>query len=150
MTNEEIKNQLQDIKCHCQEMYEAEIKNGDSSSSIWGKDVEALDLAIKALEQQPCGDCISRKEALKLMCEKCPVYDCITGCQSYRSIEKMSSVTPKGVTVTDFADRCRECGSGKVLDKIRAEIEHLHDWAFSREEILRIIDKYRVESEVEG
>ena len=34
-----------------------------------------------------------------------------------------------------------------VLDKIRAEIEHLHDWAFSREEILRIIDKYRVESE---
>lgn len=29
----------------------------------------------------------------------------------------------------------------RILDKIRAEIEHLHDWAFSREEILRIIDK---------
>ena len=51
MTNEEIKTQLQDIKCHCQEMYEAEIKNGDASSSIWGKDVEALDLAIKKVEQ---------------------------------------------------------------------------------------------------
>lgn len=34
-----------------------------------------------------------------------------------------------------------------VLDKIRAEIVHLHDWAFSREEILRIIDKYKAESE---
>lgn len=36
-----------------------------------------------------------------------------------------------------------------VLDKIRTEIVHLHDWAFSREEILRIIDKYMTESEKE-
>jgi len=35
----------------------------------------------------------------------------------------------------------------EMLDKIRAEIVHLHDWAFSREEILRIIDKYKAESE---
>ena len=34
-----------------------------------------------------------------------------------------------------------------VLDKIRAEIKYLHDWAFSREEILKIIDKYKIESE---
>ena len=34
-----------------------------------------------------------------------------------------------------------------VLGKIRAEIVHLHDWAFSREEILRIINKYMAESE---
>ncbi len=34
-----------------------------------------------------------------------------------------------------------------VLDEIRSEILHLHDWAFDREEILRIIDKYRSESE---
>lgn len=60
MTNEEIITQLEDIKCHCQEMYEAEIKNGDTSSSIWGKDVEALDFAIKALEQQPCEDTLDR------------------------------------------------------------------------------------------
>jgi len=51
MTNKETITQLQSIKCHCQEMYEAEIKNGDISSSIWGKDVEALDYAIKALEE---------------------------------------------------------------------------------------------------
>ena len=51
MTEDEIITQLQDLKCHCQEMYEAEIKNGDTSSSIWGKDVEALDMGIQALEQ---------------------------------------------------------------------------------------------------
>ena len=32
-----------------------------------------------------------------------------------------------------------------VLNKIIEEIEHLHDWAFSRDEILRIIDKYKGE-----
>lgn len=54
MTNEEIIKQLQDLECHCQEMYDAEVKNGDTSYSIWGKDVEALTMAIKVLEQQPC------------------------------------------------------------------------------------------------
>ena len=34
-----------------------------------------------------------------------------------------------------------------ILDKIRVEIKHLHEWAFNREEILRIIDKYKAESE---
>lgn len=29
------------------------------------EDAEALDMAIRALEQQPCKDCISRKQALK-------------------------------------------------------------------------------------
>ena len=29
-----------------------------------------------------------------------------------------------------------------VLYKLRSEIEHLHDWAFSRAWVLRIIDNY--------
>ena len=29
-----------------------------------------------------------------------------------------------------------------VLDDIKDEIKHLHEWAFSREEILKIIDKH--------
>lgn len=43
-------------------------------------------------------------------------------------------------------DLCEE-EQEPILDKIRFEIVHLHDWAFSREEILRIIDKYKAESE---
>lgn len=35
----------------------------------------------------------------------------------------------------------------ELLDKIKEDIKHLHDWAFTREEILRIIDKYKAESE---
>ena len=31
---------------------------------------KALDMAIKALEQQPCEDCISRKDALKVIEEQ--------------------------------------------------------------------------------
>jgi len=48
-------------------------------------------------------------------------------------------------TVTEFADRCRECGREKVLGKIRAEIEQ--EPYVSKMEVLEIIDKYRAESE---
>lgn len=68
-------------------------------------------------------------------------------------------------TVTEFADRCRECGREKVLDKIRAEIENATSryieyknddrtdtekyaawWELDKEYFLRIIDKYRTGS----
>ena len=61
-------------------------------------------------------------------------------------------------TVTEFADRCRECGRERVLDKIRAEIDaiethgHIDDhtlFARSGQEVkkiaLEIIDKYKAE-----
>ena len=38
-------------------------------------------------------------------------------------------------------------GESDMLDNIKVEIKRLHDWAFTREEILNIIDKYKVESE---
>ena len=62
-------------------------------------------------------------------------------------------------TVTEFADRCRECGREKVLDKIMDEIYGIDDKivlnpdsAFDRKAYVRlnkvidIIDKYRGES----
>lgn len=48
-------------------------------------------------------------------------------------------------TVTEFADRCRECGREKVLDKIRAEIEQ--EPYVSKMAVLDIIDEYKTESE---
>jgi hypothetical protein len=44
--------------------------------------------------------------------------------------------------IISIKDHDNELNNEGVLDKIRSEIVHLHDWAFSREEILRIIDKY--------
>lgn len=99
MTNEEIITQLQDIKCHCQEMYEAEIKNGDTSSSIWGKDVEALDMAIKALEQESCDDCISRKAVKEMLTEEwtkyMPMESDVNLSFVLEKISELPSVTPK-------------------------------------------------------
>ena len=68
-------------------------------------------------------------------------------------------------TVTEFADRCRECGREKVLDKIVAEINDLiesHDVPIEIDggddawfcegcnRAIEIIDKYRELQESEG
>lgn len=70
-------------------------------------------------------------------------------------------------TVTEFADRCRECGREKVLDKIRTEIENINVWDLRyaptdskdtrpqivgnvKNHIIEIIDKYKAESEKKG
>ena len=54
-------------------------------------------------------------------------------------------------SVTEFADRCRECGREKVLDKISAEIMNLTDGEKPERvwnvDVLEILDKYKVESE---
>ena len=34
-----------------------------------------------------------------------------------------------------------------MLDRIRDEIVHLHDWAFNRDGVLKIIDRYKAERE---
>ena len=103
---------------------------------------EAYKMAMKALEQQPSEDYISRQEALKVMCDNCPMHNCVCGCSSYRHIERMASVTPK----TD------------VLDKIEAEIDQKqYDFMDDKDydEGIRfglmlayqIINKYKEESE---
>jgi hypothetical protein len=54
-------------------MYEAEIKNGDTSSSIWGKDVEALDHTIKKVEQTrwiPCSERLPEEDGDYLVTTK--------------------------------------------------------------------------------
>lgn len=66
---------------------------GELSESERDRLINALDDTY--LKQQPCEDCISREETLKVMCDKCPMYNCVTRCSSYRHIEKMPSVTPK-------------------------------------------------------
>lgn len=107
---------------------------------------QALSVAIKALEQDPCEDAISREAVLKIIEKKEFKGDAIYG------IERLPSVTPKAE-------------SKNVLEKIRAEIMQLDydiesiyfDYndreqievvhTICREEVLQIIDKYKAESE---
>lgn len=59
-------------------------------------------------------------------------------------------------TVTEFADRCRECGREKVLDKITAELKSVkekwwygvdNDCFMKLSDVIAVIDKYKAESE---
>lgn len=45
------------------------IKKVVEESVIFEDELEAFDMAIKALEQQPCEDVISREDALKSLCQ---------------------------------------------------------------------------------
>lgn len=76
----------------------------------------ALEMAIEALKQAPCKDSISREAVFET------IDDCnsdglkgifcsyVDGEKFKKYIKELPSVIPKGVTVTDFADKCRECG----------------------------------------
>lgn len=66
------------------EYYRADA-NSEEGMSMFG---EALDLAIKALKQQPCEDCISREEVMKFL-EKEDWADTVYG------VLALPSVTPK-------------------------------------------------------
>ena len=79
----------------------------------------ALKKGIEALEQEPCEDCVSREAVLET------IDDCnsdglkgifcsyVDGEKFKKYIKELPSVISKGVTVTDFADKCRECGKQK-------------------------------------
>ena len=63
------------------------------------KTIDALQNAIKALDQEPCGDCISRDAALDLIAD----YDLSMG-QVVKGIHALPSVTPM-----PKMERCKDC-----------------------------------------
>lgn len=61
----------------------------DAYGGIYGKKYgQALDLAIKALEQEPCEDCISRQAAIDA------IYDNEYKKDMRKALEQLPSVTP--------------------------------------------------------
>lgn len=40
-------------------------------------------------------------------------------------------------------DRGYANGQRDILETLKKDINHLHEWAFTREEILKLIDSYR-------
>lgn len=94
--------------------------------------------------QEPCNDCISRQAAINVV-----VKDILSSAIVYgRTEEGMSARKAivdglKRLPPVKPAEKVGRWIDADVLDKIRSEIVHLHDWAFTREEILRIIDKYK-------
>lgn len=91
-----------------------------SISNQLEEDIEALDMAIKALEQQPCEDAISREEAIRVAEQ-----GQIQGYEwQFKKLCNLPSVTPSrskgkwiqtkddcdGVNFYDFSFECTECG----------------------------------------
>lgn len=62
-------------------------------------------------------------------------------------MELVINITEEDYNNIDLFKALKIIKNGKPLDdvlgKIRSEIFHLHDWAFDRDEVLKIIDKYR-------
>lgn len=62
---------------------------------------------------EPCEDAISRQAVLDATVKRNSIWNKITNSKGENLeeiISQLPPVAPKGVTVTDFADRCRECG----------------------------------------
>ena len=69
--------------------------------------------ASKRFRQEPCTDAVSREMALEKMADYVAsgYADSVEDFEEYsRIICQLPSVTPKSETVTEFVDRCRECG----------------------------------------
>lgn len=56
---------------------------------------ETVRMAIKALEQKPCDDCISREETLKALMDEWTEYDRELIDYLFEKIDKLPSVTPQ-------------------------------------------------------
>lgn len=97
---------------------------GKSDAEEFEKDFnEVLDLAIKALEQEPCEDCISRQAVIDEMEKRHAEGDCITK----GFIKNMPSVTPqepKIITIAEIKydkDKLKELMNKAVLTVIPQE-----------------------------
>lgn len=48
----------------------------------------------------------------------------------------------RDITVKECERLIKALDALDAVEEIKAEIKHLHDWAFNREEVIKIIDKY--------
>jgi len=95
-----------------------------------GEQVDALEMAIKALEQNPCEDCISRTELLSkidaerkyLLNLKMDGAEHIIVHHARRIIEEMTSVTPQPITLEKAIDYLHEIGWMQEHDKEMAQL----------------------------
>ena len=89
----------------------------DDSIDVFGCDRKALDMAIEALEQQTCEDCISRAEAINEMSNAIKRVFVEHRDIAEKTMNKLPSVTPSYNSIKTELKL-----SGDTLKKIRAEI----------------------------
>lgn len=111
MTRKEAIEIIEFEKCHCK----SHLNDADMADEFYkemNEFVEAFDMAIKALEAEPCEDCISRADAFKALRIK---GDYNTLNEVYERLEKLPPVTParkKGKWITIHEDEEDEPAAG--------------------------------------
>lgn len=70
---------------------------------------KALEMAIQALSQEPCDDAMSREDVFNTIYNM-ELSNWVKD-ELWNELKKLPPVTLKLETVTEFADRCRECGA---------------------------------------
>ena len=146
MTLEQARQAVSELR---KDLFEAIFRKREAIKEAYGNS-EYTDEIIKALEQKPCGDCISRQMAIDSLGE-CPMVwmdsDAeITAERDWKDTVKMLKSLPSVIPQPKT----------EVLDKIRDEIErkaHSGQWSdatmYGMLKAVAIIDKYKTESEVE-
>lgn len=147
-----------------EDMWKYEQITGESAEHVpiikLGAFLDGYDMAIKALEQQTCEDCISREAVEKITWEEPSYDDALNVLTEVRDkVRALPSVTPKQTRWIPVSEK--DYIPKNILDKIRAEIEnhcgltkenHCRYCSYCNNlmgvrEILEIIDKYKAESE---
>lgn len=80
------------------------------------KDKEALDMAIQALEKEPCEDCISRQDVLAIAGDSCLDLDSYDDTREFcDEIKELPSVTPQ------LQKLCEDCISRQAVKELFQE-----------------------------
>lgn len=109
MTIDEAKHKLDFMKKAYQKLIDEKVDSGklvgDGVSGEWKAEtpldeayksmIDALEMAIKALEPQYCGDCISREETLKALMDEWTDFDSELMDYLIEKVRKLPSVTPQ-------------------------------------------------------
>lgn len=118
MTREEAKHKLDFMKKAYQKLIDEKVDSGklvgDGVSGEWKAEtpldetyksmIDALEMAIKALEPQYCGDCISREETLKALMDEWTDFDSELMDYLIEKVRKLPSVTPQ-----PKMGHCKDC-----------------------------------------
>lgn len=98
-------------------LLQAEWKKEVSKDKSNNRLLVAYKMAVQLLEQEPCDDAISLERAKRQIGRWIGYIDQDMINRICMSLDALPSVTQKSESVTEFADRCRECGAryGKML-----------------------------------
>jgi hypothetical protein len=135
MTNEEAKKMLKaKLECFKNEIsginHDCNMRLCDGCSLNYeqgnmGEQKEALDMAIKALEQQPCEDCISREDAKNLFWDGTEGYDCrgFTRMEIGEMLDDLPSVKPQ-----PKIGHWEDCSNGWMCSNCYKDVSHESDF----------------------